>query len=114
MGYCLKLTKEDGVYLIYRGVQTLVVDNSSFGRNGTKSPSLTVYTLENNKRILPVHFHFSFSKIPGDIFKWLLKANYPSSLLREVMSKPNPFLKMIPKDDTWKGAYFPVPMECKK
>lgn len=106
----MKLCREDDVWLYYRGQKHFLKDNSTYGRGGTKSPRLKVYTLESGIRILPVHFRLGLAEIPGNIMSWLLKANMPKTMMRAELTKADYLLSKINKSPWPMGTTISVPL----
>jgi hypothetical protein len=102
---------DDDLFILYKGIKVPVTRVDWSGRKGTLTDSLEVITLVNGKRLVPSHFRYGFAEVPGNWLHWRMKLSYPAWMLKEIMLATNTLLASIPKDDTWKGAYLPIPFK---
>lgn len=77
-----------------------------YSRGGTKSPTLHI-VVYRGRRYVPKKMVLKDIRFTFTTYLCLL---YNRDYLRDLVYKENPFLKLIPKDDTWVGKYLVVPL----
>lgn len=92
---------------------------SSVGRCGSKSPSHWIFTLKSRLKLYRIT-QYEFKKYwryedPTKCMTLLLHDIYKDSrvYMEHLTYSHNPLLAMIPKDDSFGGSYYPVPIVYK-
>lgn len=104
----MRYEKEDNLFITYKGAKFRVIARFEEGRDKTDWNSTDlVYVLENGKWI--VSAHWTYGLVEPITYEWLLRANYPASLIRAAFKAGESFWKAFPKDEGFTGGTIPVP-----
>ncbi len=76
------------------------------GRDGTMAPQ-TWYWRIHNRWVAPYEQRLRWFPIP---LNDRLKLAYSGPLIRDLLYDANPLLKLIPKNDSFAGKYYPTPL----
>jgi hypothetical protein len=77
-----------------------------YGRGGTKSPEMWVIVCDGKRYVPRAQRLARITVTLNGLFKIVYA---PAGLFKDLVYKTNPFMEMIPKNETWGGKYIRLP-----